>query len=362
VKKVFERLNAIESKYEELTRLLSDPKILAEREKFREYSMAQAQISGIVALYRRYKKIICQIDDTKKIALEDREIGSLATSELEELAKSKASLEQKLRTLLTPADPSDQRNTVVEIRAGTGGDEAALFAADLFRMYSRYAESQGWKVEIMSNSPTRIGGFKEVIFMVSGEGVYGKLKYESGVHRVQRIPVTEAAGRVHTSAVAVAVLPEAKEVDVKIDLRELSIETFRASGAGGQHVNVTDSAIRITHIPTGIVVQCQDERSQHKNKARAMQVLRARLLSHSQREKDSKRAEARKLQVGTGDRSEKIRTYNFPQDRVTDHRIGLTLHRLDAILDGDLDGLVSALVEKGKTDEATRKNSKELAN
>ncbi|HOI38000.1 MAG TPA: peptide chain release factor 1, partial [Bacillota bacterium] len=280
----------------------------------------------------------------------DSELRELAEAELASLEEDKSSLEEKLKVLLLPSDPLDEKNVIMEIRAGTGGDEAALFAGDLFRMYSRYAERNGWQIESMSSNPTELGGFKEAIVMISGDRVYSRLKYESGVHRVQRVPETEASGRIHTSAATVAVLPEAEDVDIEIDPNDLRVDVFRSSGHGGQSVNTTDSAVRITHIPTGMVVTCQDEKSQHKNKDKALKVLRARLLDQLMEEQEAGIAETRKTQVGSGDRSERIRTYNFPQSRVTDHRIGLTTHRLTEFLDGDLDEMIEALIVSAQSE------------
>jgi len=340
------KLNNIEKRYKELTSELENPDIFKDIKKYQEISKEHADLKPIVEKFSEYKKVIKQIDENREIIEneKDDEIIELAKEELKILENEKEKLEEELKFLLIPKDPNDEKNIILEIRAGTGGEEAALFAADLFRMYSRYAERKGWKVEIMSAHETGTGGYKEIISLISGKGAYSRLKYESGIHRVQRIPVTESQGRVHTSAVSVAILPEVEEVEVDIKPDELKIETFRAGGAGGQHVNVTDSAVRIIHIPTGIVVSCQDERSQHKNKAKAMKILRARIYEIERQKKEKELAESRKQQVGTGDRSEKIRTYNFPQNRVTDHRINLTLYRLGDILDGDLDEIIDALI------------------
>lgn len=340
------RLTEIEKKYDELTELLSSPDVLADQSEWQKYAKAQAGLTEIVEVYREYKEVLRQKEDTEVLLQEkpEQELRELAELEREELSERAGKLEQRLKVLLLPKDPNDDKNVIIEIRAGAGGEEAALFAGDLFKMYTRYAERQGWKTELMSASYTDIGGFKEIIVLVAGRGAYSKLKFESGVHRVQRIPVTESGGRIHTSTATVAVLPEADEVEVGINPNDIRIDIFCSSGPGGQSVNTTQSAVRVTHLPTGIVVSCQDEKSQHKNKDKAMRVLRARLLEKAQEEKMGELASERKSQVGTGDRSERIRTYNFPQGRVSDHRIGLTLHRLDTILLGDLDEIIEALI------------------
>ncbi|HOM28555.1 MAG TPA: peptide chain release factor 1 [Deltaproteobacteria bacterium] len=341
---MLERLREIERRYEEISSLLADPEVLKDPTRYAELAKEHANLGGIVEPYGRLKEILASLEESSSMLEDpDPEIRSLAREELAALEREKELLETRIRCLLLPRDPNDERHVILEIRAGTGGDEAALFAADLFRMYCRYAEEKGWDVEILSANETGIGGFKEVIAGIRGRGAYSRLKYESGVHRVQRVPVTEASGRIHTSAVTVAVLPEAEEVDVAIDPNDLRIETFRASGAGGQHVNKTESAIRITHLPTGIVVSCQDEKSQHKNKAKALRVIRSRILQKMQEDQAREIATQRRMQVGTGDRSERIRTYNFPQGRVTDHRVNLTLHRLQQVLEGDIDEIVDAL-------------------
>lgn len=343
---MFEKLREIETRYDELEGEMADPKIITDQPRYRKVAKAHADLEDIVARYRELKKVMGEIQSTQEMLRDrlDPELHALAQAESASLEEAKESLEEKLKVLLLPSDPLDEKNVIMEIRAGTGGDEAALFAGDLFRMYSRYAERNGWQIESMSSNPTELGGFKEAIVMISGDRVYSRLKYESGVHRVQRVPETEASGRIHTSAATVAVLPEADEVDIVIDPNELRIDVFRSSGHGGQSVNTTDSAVRITHIPTGMVVTCQDEKSQHKNKDKAMKVLRARLLDQLAEEQEAGIAKTRKTQVGSGDRSERIRTYNFPQSRVTDHRIGLTTHRLTEFLDGDLDDTIEALV------------------
>lgn len=338
---IIKRLEEVEKKYEEIERILSDPGI--NPSEIHRYSKERSEISEVVEIWREYKKNLREIEDNR-VLIEDKELGELARAEIAALEGKRLELEERLRMALLPKDPNDTKNVILEIRAGTGGEEAALFAGDLFRMYTRYAERKGWRVEIMSISETGIGGLKEVIASIEGKNVYSRLKHESGVHRVQRIPATEAGGRIHTSTATVAVLAEPDEVEVTLDERDLRIDTFRASGAGGQHVNKTDSAIRITHLPTGIVVQCQDERSQHKNRAKAMRMLRARLYELEEQKRLREISTTRRDLVGTGERSEKIRTYNFPQSRVTDHRIGLTLHRLEAILDGDLDELIETLI------------------
>ena len=306
--------------------------------------------------FRALKQVLAETETTEAMLRDDldQELEDLARAELVELERKRQELENKLRVLLLPSDPLDEKNVIMEIRAGTGGEEAALFAGDLFRMYSRYAERNRWTIEEMSSSPTELGGFKEIIVMISGDRVYSRLKFESGVHRVQRVPDTEASGRIHTSAATVAVLPEAEEVDVFIDPNDLRVDVFRSGGHGGQSVNTTDSAVRVTHIPTGLVVTCQDEKSQHKNKDKAMKVLRARLLERITAEQEAGIAEARKTQVGTGDRSERIRTYNFPQNRMTDHRIGLTIHRLTELLDGDIDEVIEALVLNEQSEKLKR--------
>jgi peptide chain release factor 1 len=341
-------LERIEEKHKELTQLLSDPSVLSDKNRYKKIAKEHNDLSQIVELSTKYKKVLKSIQEDEKLSKEseDKDLADLAKSELEELYSQKTEYEEKLKILLLPKDPKDSRNTIVEIRAGTGGEEAALFAADLYKMYLKHAEKQGWRVELMNSNPTGMGGFKEIIFLVEGKDVYGKLKYESGVHRVQRVPVTEASGRIHTSAASVAVLPEAEEVEVQIDPEELRVDVFRSSGPGGQSVNTTDSAVRITHLPTNTVVTCQDEKSQLKNKNKALKVLKARLLDKAQREQTEKIAKERKSMVGSGDRSEKIRTYNFPQGRVTDHRIGLTLYKLDDILAGGIGEFVEALKKK----------------
>jgi len=347
---MYKKLEELEKKYEELNKNLSDPKIIANQSKFQECAKMHSDISKTVLKYKEYKGTIKEIEENSKLFLKEKDVEfkNLINEELEKLKEKKLNLEIELKELLFPKDPHDKKNCIVEIRAGAGGDEAALFSGDLFRMYSRFAENNGWKTEVMSSSPTGIGGFKEIIFSIMGKEVYGKLKHESGVHRVQRVPVTESSGRIHTSTVTVAILPEVEEVELEISPNDLKIDRFRSTGPGGQSVNTTDSAIRITHIPTGMVVTCQDEKSQHKNKAKALKILRARLLDMAEREKHEELAKKRKSQVGTGDRSERIRTYNFPQNRITDHRIGLNLHNLEEVLEGNLNDLVVNLLEKLK--------------
>lgn len=349
---MLEKIQAVEDKYLELESLIADPATIADIDRWQRFNKEHAMLTPVVEKFREYKDIVKNIAEDKAMFAEaiDDEMRHLIEAELAELLPRKEALDQELPILLLPKDPNDDKNVIVEIRGGVGGEEAALFAGDLFRMYAKFAEKQGWRTEIIDANATEIGGFKEVSFMVTGFGAYSKLKYESGTHRVQRVPVTESGGRIHTSAVTVAVLPEAEEVEVDINPDDLRIDLYCASGAGGQHVNRTESAIRITHLPTGIVVQCQDERSQLKNKAKAMAVLRARLLDKAQQEQTDAVAKDRKNQVGSGDRSERIRTYNFPQGRVTDHRIGLTLHRIDAIMNGDLDELLNALITADQTE------------
>ena len=343
-----EKMDKLVDKYQALNKKLSDPEVINDSSKYQKLLKKHAKLKKIVDKYKEYKELKQGIEEAEEmIELEDDpEMQELAEMEIEELQPSKEKLEEQLPIMLLPDDPNDEKNVIVEIRSGAGGDEAALFAADLFRMYSRYSESQGWKVEVMNANPSGVGGYKEIIFTVEGAEVYKYLKYESGVHRVQRVPSTESSGRIHTSTATVAVLPEAEEVDIDIDANDLRIDVYRSSGPGGQSVNTTDSAVRITHEPTDITMSCQDEKSQHKNKAKAMRILRARVQEKIEQEKQAKRAEARKSQVGTGDRSEKIRTYNFPQGRVSDHRINLTVHQLDKILDGDLAPVIDALIEE----------------
>ncbi len=343
---MLETIESLVASFQELERALGAPEVVADPERYKKLAKRHAELAEVVAEYAIFRSIQRQLADAQEVAKDpDPEISALAAEEIEMLKGRLAASEHRLKTLLLPKDPLDEKNIILEIRAGTGGEEAALFAADLFRMYSRFAESQGWRVEVVSASETGTGGFKEIIASISGDRVYSRLKYESGAHRVQRVPATESQGRIHTSAVTVAILPEAEEVDVHIDPNDIRVDVFRSSGPGGQSVNTTDSAIRITHLPTGIVVSCQDEKSQHKNKAKALKVLRSRLLQAAQEE--SKRAydETRKAQVGTGDRSERIRTYNFPQGRVTDHRIHLTLYNLDQVMDGGLNPIIDALVQ-----------------
>ena len=343
---MLDKLHAVEEKYRELESLISDPAVLADMPKWQKLSREHAQLAPVVEKYREYKKVREGFLEAKAIFDDnpDADMRRLAEDEIAELRPRLEALERELPILLLPKDPNDAKNVIVEIRGGVGGEEAALFAGDLFRMYARYAERRGWRVDVIDKNATEIGGFKEISFSVDGAGAYSFLKYESGTHRVQRVPVTESSGRIHTSAVTVAVLPEAEEVEVEIAPADLRIDTYCASGAGGQYVNRTETAIRITHLPTGIVVQCQDEKSQLKNKEKAMRVLRARILEAAREEQAATVAADRKSQVGSGDRSERIRTYNFPQGRVTDHRIGLTLHKLAAVLDGDLDELLAALI------------------
>jgi peptide chain release factor 1 len=346
------KLETVEKRYEELNNLLAQPEIIADYQKYQVYAKEQAELSPLIDKITAYKKIISDMEGAEELLRSgDSEMRELAEAELDELREKQPALEQELMVMLIPKDPRDEKNVILEIRAGTGGDEAGLFAADLFRMYGKYAESRRWKVEVIDSSPTGIGGLKEIVASVQGKGAYSRLKYESGVHRVQRVPETETQGRIHTSAATVAVLPEAEDVDVKIEEKDLRIDTFCASGPGGQGVNTTYSAVRIVHEPTGVVVQCQDERSQIKNKAKAMKVLRSKLYELEMEAKEKERAQDRKTQVGTGDRSERIRTYNFPQNRVSDHRIGLTIHKLEQVLEGEIDEVVDALQTHFETEK-----------
>lgn len=343
---ILDKLAQLENRYEELERLLADPEVATDYNRLRQYARERADIAELVETYRSAKKVQEELEKTRSMLDDDldEDMRDLVKQEIERLEAQEDELQQKLRLLLLPKDPNDERNVIMEIRAGTGGEEAALFAADLYRMYVRYAEAHGWKTELLSANVTGIGGFKEVIFEVQGKGAYSRLKHESGVHRVQRVPVTEASGRIHTSTATVAVLPEADEVDVDINPEDLRIEVFRSSGHGGQSVNTTDSAVRITHLPTGIVVSCQDERSQLQNKMRALSILRARLYDMERRALEEKVDAERRSQVGTGERSEKVRTYNFPQNRVTDHRINFSSYRLEEVLAGELDEFIEQLI------------------
>ncbi len=348
-----DQIDHILSKFEEINKQLTDEAIFSDPKRYQALAKERSDLEKLADVARRLDEVYKTIEDDKAVirAGEDAELVEMAQLEVEELEPERDELEQKLKMLLVPKDPSDSKNTILEIRAGTGGDEANLFVADLVRRYTRFAEEKKWKIDTLSSNPTGIGGFKEIIFLVEGQDAYGTLKYESGVHRVQRVPITESSGRIHTSAVSVAVLPEAEDVDIRVDPKDLRIDVFRSSGPGGQSVNTTDSAVRVTHVPTGLVVTCQDEKSQYKNKDKALKVLRARLLEAAQKEQEEKLSKERKIQIGSGDRSAKIRTYNFPQQRVTDHRIGLTLHRLNEILDGDLGELIGALAQAAVTEK-----------
>ena len=343
---MFEKLEVIENRYEEVNMKLTDPTVISDQAQYTKLMKEFSELTEIVEKFRQYKKYKRDISDAKEMLEEknDKEMKELLEMELDEAKEGLETVEQELKILLMPRDPNDDKNVIVEFRGGAGGEEAALFAYSLFRMYTRYAERNGWTVDLLDANETEIGGFKEVVFSIEGRGAYSRLKFESGVHRVQRVPSTESSGRIHTSTVTVAVLPEVEDVDVDINPNDLQIDTYRASGAGGQHINKTSSAIRITHAPSGIVVTCQDQRSQHKNKDKAMKILRSKLFEIAQNEQSSEVAEARKSQVGTGDRSERIRTYNYPQRRVTDHRIGLTLYRIEEILDGDINEIIDALI------------------
>ncbi len=358
-----DKLRAINEEYERLHEKMALPEIVSDPEAYRRLVRAQKEMEEIVTSFQQYESCEKSLNNAEEILREetDPELISLAQEEKNSLQEQLVELEKKLRILLLPKDPNDEKNTIIEIRAGTGGEEAGLFVADLYRMYTRFAEKKGWKVELIDEHPTELGGYKEICFQISGFRVYSQLKYEGGVHRVQRVPETEAQGRIHTSAVTVAVLPEADEIDIQIDPKDLHIDVYRSSGHGGQGVNTTDSAVRITHIPTGIVVTCQDERSQHKNKARALKVLRSRLLDIKIHQEQTTRSEHRRIQVGSGDRSERIRTYNFPQNRVTDHRIGLTLYSLDQILDGELQPIIDALVAADQAERLAQITETEIS-
>src|SRR5713101_3188803 len=350
---MFERLNQLEIKYDELTRALASPEVMNDSQKYQKTAKAHSEISDVVEKYREFKDLKRGIEESKAMLADetDAEMKQLAHDEEKQLAARKETTEEELKLLLLPKDPNDEKSVVLEIRAGTGGDEATLFAAEMFRMYNRYAETQRWKVEVLSTSESGVGGLKEVIAIIEGKGVYSRMKFESGVHRVQRVPATEQQGRVHTSAVTVAVLPEAEDVDVKIEAKDIRIDTFCSSGPGGQSVNTTYSAVRITHLPTNTVVSCQDEKSQIKNREKGMRVLRSRLYEMEMEKQQQAMAKERKSQVGSGDRSEKIRTYNFPQNRVTDHRIGMTLHQLTDVMDGKLYPIVDALITHNQAEK-----------
>jgi len=351
--RMLDKLESIEEKYEDLSHKISDPEVIADQSIWQKLMKEHSSLEPIVGKFREYKSVMKGIEDSKELLLDksDKDFEEMVRLELGELQEKKESLEEELKILLLPTDPNDEKNVIVEIRGAAGGEEAALFAGDLFRMYVRYAERMGWKVEMLSSNATDIGGYKEVIFEIEGRGAYSRLKYESGAHRVQRIPTTEASGRIHTSTSTVAVLPEAEDVDVEINMNDLRIDVFRSSGHGGQSVNTTDSAVRVTHLPTGFVVSCQDEKSQLKNKEKAIKILKSRLLELETQKHNAEIANDRKSQVGTGDRSERIRTYNFPQGRVTDHRIGLTLYQLDSFMDGDLDGMIDSLITNAQAEK-----------
>lgn len=350
---VLDRLESLEARYDKLNELLSDPEVISDANKLREYSKEQSDLQDIITVYREYKTVMTELDGAKEMLEEeqDEEMREMAKMEITELQERKEDLEEQLKILLLPKDPNDDKNVIMEIRGAAGGDEAALFAGDLFRMYSRYAEAQGWKIDVMESHTTGVGGFKEVIFMINGKGAYSKLKYENGAHRVQRVPETESGGRIHTSTATVVVMPEAEDVEVEVHEKDIRVDTFASSGPGGQSVNTTMSAVRLTHLPTGIVVSIQDEKSQIKNKEKAMKVLRARIYDKYQQEAQQEYDQTRKSAVGTGDRSERIRTYNFPQNRVTDHRIGLTIQKLDQILEGKLDEVIDALIIEEQTNK-----------
>lgn len=348
---LLDQLQSLEDRYDKLNEMLSDPEIISDTNKLREYSKEQSGLEDVVVAYREYKHVTTGLKDAKEMLEEesDPDMIELAKAEVEELQERKEAIEDEMKILLLPKDPNDEKNVIMEVRGAAGGDEAALFAGDLYRMYSRYAEANGWKTEVIDANTTGVGGYKEIIFMINGKGAYSRLKFENGAHRVQRVPETESGGRIHTSTSTVAVMPEAEEVEVEIHDKDIRVDTFASSGPGGQSVNTTMSAVRLTHVPTGIVVSCQDEKSQIKNKEKAMKVLRARIYDKFQQEAQAEYDETRKSAVGTGDRSERIRTYNFPQNRVTDHRIGLTIQKLDQILEGKLDELVDALVLEDQT-------------
>ncbi len=350
---MFDKLQSAEDRYEEISHKLGDPDVINNQEEYRKLMKEFSDLEEIVQKFREYKKVTKEVEEARELLNDtlDKDFRDMVQSEFEEAQEKLEVIKKQLKVLIVPKDPNDDKNVIIEIRGGAGGEEAALFAGVLFRAMTRYAERKRWKTEILDSNPTELGGFKEVVFSIEGKGAYSRLKFESGVHRVQRVPSTESSGRIHTSTITVAVLPEVEEVDVDINPNDLRIDTYRASGAGGQHINKTDSAIRITHMPTGLVVACQDERSQHKNKDRAMKILRSKLYEIAQEQQNSEVAQDRKSQVGTGDRSERIRTYNYPQGRVTDHRINLTLYKLDQILDGDLDEIIDALITTDQSEK-----------
>ncbi len=355
---MYDKLKFIEEKYDELSNTISDPEIIADQNRWRELMKEHSNLEPIVAKFKEYREVLTGIDDSREMMQveDDKDFVDMIKAELSDLEEKKAELEEELKIMLLPQDPNDEKNVIVEIRGAAGGEEAALFAGDLYRMYTRYAERMNWKTEVLSSNPTDIGGYKEVIFEITGKGAFSRLKYESGAHRVQRVPTTEAGGRVHTSTSTVVVMPEADDLDFQLDLNDVRIDVYRSSGHGGQSVNTTDSAVRVTHIPTNTVVTCQDEKSQLKNKDKALKILKTKLLDAETEKMNAEIASERKSKVGTGDRSERIRTYNFPQGRVTDHRIGFTLYRLEAFLDGDLDEMIDNLIT---TDQAERLKNNE---